>query len=153
MALTSRLAAAEDGLLAALVARQALPANPLAGVALRLGDPGSGARPEHVWIGEEATAEQVSDLSSQDTPTGGREEEFSLRVLVLATRSGEDYTALRDRATAMTAEVEETVRTNRTLGGAVEDSEVERIERMTGASENGRMILTTVFVKARGWLA
>lgn len=146
--LTSRLAAAEDGLLAAIADRAGL-----AGVPVRLGDPGSGVRPEHIWIAEEATARQVSDLSSQDTPLGGREENFELRVLIVATRSGDDYETLRDRATALCLEVEEAVRTTRKLGGAVEDSEVIQIERVSGATETGRAILTTVTVMARAWLA
>jgi hypothetical protein len=152
MPLTSRLAAAEDGLLAAIVAQAALPANPLAGVALRIGDPGSGARPEHVWIVEEASTAQVSDLSSQETPSGGREETFEIMVRVLASRSGDDYVALRNRATALAAEIETAVADNRTLGGAVEDCEVVRIERETGATEVGRAIVTTVVVFARSWL-
>ena len=148
MSLTSRLAAAEDGLLAAIAGR----AN-LAAVPKRLGDPGSGVRPEHIWIAEEATAEQLSDLSSQDVPTGGREENFSLRVVVLVSRSGDDYKALRDRLTALVLEVEEAVRLNRRLGGAVEDSEVERLERTTGAVEGARMAQMNVWVRARAWLA
>jgi hypothetical protein len=153
MALTSRLAAAEDGLEAAIIAQAALPANPLAGVAFRVGDPGSGVRPEHVWIVEEADAEQVSDLSSQETPAGGREENFSLRVRVLVSRSGDDWEAIRNRLTALAAEVETAVADNRTLGGAVEDCEVERIQRQSGASETGRAGLVTIYVKARAWLA
>lgn len=152
MALTSRLAAAEDGLLAAINTRAAIALNPLEGVAIRLGDPGSGARPEHVWIIEEATAEQTSDLSTADAGAG-REELFELSVRVLATRSGEDYPGLRDRSTAMGAEVEIAVAADRTLGGAVEDCEVVRLERSTGATEVGRAILLTVVVRARAWLA
>jgi hypothetical protein len=152
MPLTSRLAAAEDALLAAIVAQAALPANPLAGVALRLGDPGSGVRPEHVWVAEDARAEQVSDLSSQEFPSGGREETFEMRVLVLVTRSGDDYEALRNRATALAAEVETAVADDRRLGGSVEDCEVVRIERAGGATEMGRGILTTIYIGARAWL-
>jgi len=147
MTLTSTLANAESGLYDVIRAEPAL-----AGVPVSLGDPGSGVRPEHVWIAEEATAEQVSDLSSQDFPVGGREETFELSVRVLATRSGDDYRALRDRAATLAAGVETAVREHRTLGGAVEDSEVVRLERETGATEAGRGILTTVVVRARSWL-
>lgn len=150
--LTSHLADAEDGLLAAIQTQAATPSSAIAGVALRLGDPGSGARPEHLWIAEEASAEQTSDVSSASGGSG-REERFELTVNVLASRSGDDYVALRDRATALVAEVETAVAADRTLGGAVEDSEVIRLERQTGASEVGRAILTAVVVEARVWLA
>lgn len=145
MALTTRLKAAEDGLLAALVAETGL-----AGIPLRLGDPGAGVRPEHVWIAEEATASQLSDLSAQTD--GGREESFELQVKVIVTRSGDDYAALRDRATVLVQAIEHAVTNTRTLGGAVEDCEVIRIERTTGATEIGRGILHVVAIEARAWL-
>jgi hypothetical protein len=148
MALTSRLAAAEDGLLAAINGRAALAAVPV-----ELGDPGAGVRDEHIWIAEEATADQVSDLSSQYDPLGGREETFELNVRVMATRSGNDYEALRNRSVELVTEVETAVAEDRKLGGAVEDCEVRRIERGSGATEAGRLILTTVVVEARAWLA
>lgn len=148
MSLTSRLAAAEDGLLAAIQGRSGL-----AGVTVSLGDPGSGARPEHVWLVEEAIAERVTDVTPQASASGGYDERFELSVRVLATRSGDDYRALRDRSTALLLEVEEAVRTDPRLGGAVEDSEVIRIERESGATENGRGILATVIVEGRAWLS
>jgi hypothetical protein len=148
MALTSRLAAAEDGLLAAIAGRPEL-----AGVALRLGDPGSGVRPEHIWLVEEALAERVTDVTPQATNAGGYDERFEIAVRVLATRSGDDYEALRNRAMELVAAIENAVLENRTLGGAVEDSEVVRLERESGATENGRGILTTVVVEGRAWLA
>lgn len=147
MTLTSTLAIAETGLYDVIRAEAAL-----AGVPVTLGDPGNAVRPEHVWIAEEATVEQVSDLSSQDFPMGGREELFELNVRIIATRSGDDYRALRDRAIALAAGVETAVREHRTLDGTVEDSEVVRIERETAATDAGRAILTTVVVRARAWL-
>lgn len=148
MSLTSRLAAAEDGLAVAVLARPEL-----AGVAFRIGDPGSGVRPEHIWIVEEAEADQLSDLSSQKTPQGGREESFALRVRVMVSRSGDDWSLLRDRLTELGHAVETAVAESRTLGGAVEDCEVERIERQSGASESGRAGLLTLYVRCRVWLA
>jgi hypothetical protein len=148
MSLTSRLAAAEDGLLAAIQGR-----SELAGVAIRLGDPGSAPRPEHIWIVEAATAERVTDVTPQATNAGGYDERFELSVRVLATRSGDDYAALRDRAMELCAAIENAVIEDRRLGGAVEDSEVVRLERETGATENGRGILSTVVVEGRAWLA
>lgn len=153
MALTSRLAAAEDGLLSAIQTQAAVPGSALAGVALRLGDPGSGIRPEHVWIREEATAERLTDVTPQAVATGGDEERFELMVRIMTTRSGDDYDTLRDRATALAAEIETAVLNARTLGGAVEDAFVTRIERETGATEAGRAIVTTVVVEAVAWLA
>lgn len=146
MALTSRLAAAEDGLLAALTAA-------LAPVVVFLGDPGATVPAEAVWIAEDASADQVSDLSSQSTPAGGREESFELRVVVWTTAPGDDYPTIRSRAQTLAATVESTVAANRTLGGAVEDCEVSRIERHTGATGQGRAIQLDVFVAARSWLA
>lgn len=147
MSILTTLAAAEDGLLAALQA-----AAGLTGVPLRLGDPGSGVRPEHVWIAEEAVVEQVSDVSEGGT-AGGREETFELNVRILTTRGGDDFAALRDRATALVQAVEAAVAADRTLGGAVEDCEVSRIERESGATDVGRGILHTVVVTVRSWLA
>lgn len=145
--LTSTLAIAEDGLYDAVRA-----APELAGVPVDIGDPGAAVRPEHVWIAEEATAEQSSDLSSQENPAGGREELLELAVRIMVTRSGNDYRALRDRAAVLATGVERAVIYDHQLSGSVEDAEVVRIERVTGATEAGRMMLITVVVQARSWL-
>jgi hypothetical protein len=147
MSLTTRLGAAEDGLLAIMQGRPEL-----AGVAVQLGDPGSAPQPEHVWIVEEATAERVTDVTPQATATGGYDERFELMVRVLAIRSGNDYEALRNRALELVAGIELGVIADPKLNGAVEDSEVIRVERQSGATENGRGILTTVVVEGRAWL-
>lgn len=147
MSLTTRLAAAEDGLLAAIIAGAP------AGVPVTLGDPGATVPAEGIWISEDATAEQVSDLSSQSNPAGGREETFELRVIVFTSLPGDDYLTLRNRGITLCAVVETAVAGSRTLGGAVEDSQVVRIERNTGATTQGRALEQVVYVLGRAWLA
>jgi hypothetical protein len=145
--MTTTLASAEDGLLAAITS--AVPA----GVPVGLGDPGTLLGTEAVWVSEDASVEQVSDLSSQFMPAGGREERFDLRVVVFTSLPGDDYETLRDRGMTLCAAVETAVINDRTLGGAVEDAEVTRIERRSGVTNTGRALEMMVFVASRSWLA
>jgi len=136
MALTSRLKVAEDALLAAIQAQAAGGGSPPAGVALQLGSPGSGRKAEHVWIGEEATAEQ-SWAYTQQPNLREKAEVVELHVFVAGLRGSGDYDDVRDRLQELAAEVEEAVLTDATLGGAVFDSEVIRTDRAGGRHEKG----------------
>jgi hypothetical protein len=136
MALTSRLKVAEDALLAAIQTQAAGVGSPLAAVALQLGNPGLGRKAEHVWIGEEATAEQ-SWAYTQQPNLGEKAEVVELHVFVTVQRGGGDYDDVRDRLQVLAAEVEKAVLADSTLGGAVFDSEVIRIDRAGGRHEKG----------------
>lgn len=146
MALVSRLDAAEDGLLAALQGQAGL-----SGVALRLGDPGSGVQADHVWVSEGADATWDPDVTMGPSPS--MDEVFELRVVVLVARPGDDYATVRDRLMALADEVTQAVAANRTLGGAVEDCYVVRVERDGGLTDSGRVLLAEVRVRCRSALA
>lgn len=147
MTLTSRMAAAEDGLLFAMNQQ-----TDLAGLT-QLGDPGTTPPAEVVWITENAMADWNPDTTASDTNAGTFEEIYELHVRVLVMQSGNDYQTIRDRAMLLSAAVEEAVASYRTLNGAVEDSYVVHLQRSTGVTGEGRGIDMEITVRARSDLA
>ncbi len=152
MAQTSRLADAEDGLLAVILARAAIPGNALEGVTIQLGDPGSALEPDHVWILEDASADQHFDLT---TGPGAeeREETIILQVRCFTQRRGDDFLEQRTRVQAMSAEVEIAVRGDRSLSGKVFDAEVLALDRDGKRTSDTRTIHNTVRVQAKAYLS
>jgi hypothetical protein len=149
VSLTSRLSAAEDGLLAILQAQAALPSNPMAGIPLRLADPGSGVQQTHIWIPETAVATQTPTVTDQGGGTiGEREEILTLRVVVFVMQAGDDYVTLRNLGDGLVAEVQKAIFASRTLNGSVQDSWVEQVERSGGLTERGRVMDWTISVHA-----
>jgi hypothetical protein len=142
MTLVSKMEAAENGLLVAMQAQAAL-----TGVQVQLGDPGSSPPREIVWITEDAEAAWDPDVTMGTTPSF--DELYELHVKVLVFRSGDDYTALRDRAAELSGAVETAVGAYRTLNGAVDDSYVVGVKRSTGATNEGRGIETEITIRAR----
>lgn len=150
MPLTSQLAAAEDALLAALQAQAAEGGSPLAGVALQLGNPGSGRKVEHVWISEDATGEQSWDTTGSGAQS--KTEVITLTVFVFV-QKGSTYSEFRDRLQALVGEVEQAILADFRLGGAVDDSEVVRVDRAGGRTETGYMVAAEVQVRCTRWLS
>jgi hypothetical protein len=142
VSLTSKMEAAENGLLVALQAQAAL-----TGVQVQLGDPGSAPPAEIVWITEDAEAAWDPDVTMGLTPS--MDELYELHVKVLVFRAGDDYTAIRDRAAVLAGAVETAVGAYRTLNAAVDDSYVTHVKRATGATNEGRGIETEITVHAR----
>lgn len=151
MSLTSALAGAEDGLLERLQAQSQVPGSPLAGVPIRLGDPGVGLMQEHVFIAESASADQRFVVTG--TGANQKQEQFTLRVIVWVHREGDDYTATRDRAKDLLWEIEKAVAADPTLSGKVFDSWVSGLERRGGITDTGRALETTVLVTAIAFLS
>ena len=152
MAQTTSLAAAEDGLLALLQTRAAIPGNPLAGVPLHLGSPGGQPAIEEVWISDDVTTTQAFGLTNQAGGFEERWETIPLRVVVQLGMNG-DFATIRDRALDLASEVELAVRADRTLSGTVFDSEVEEITRSSGVADEGRLMVCTVLVRASAILS
>lgn len=152
MVLTSRLKAVEDALKAAIQAQAAGGGSPLAGVAIRLGNPGSGRKAEHVWISEDASAEQTWEVSAASAATATKAEVVSLAVFVYVQKAGDDYEAVRDRLQAMIGEVEQAVSTDPTLQGVAFDAEVTKIDRAGGRHEKGWMMAAEVSVRITDYL-
>lgn len=151
MGLTSALSNAEDGLLAAIIAQKGLGGSPLADVAVQIGDPGSGLQREHVWIAEEADADQAFAATAGTSEE--REERLNLRVFVFSSLGGDHYTELRDRAEALGGEIEKAVRADRDLGNSTFDAELVRIERQGGRTDEGRVMLLILTVSAIAYLS
>lgn len=152
MALTSRWAAAQDALLAALQARPAL-ASLVAARALTLGYPALGAQAEAMWISG-AVTEWVQGAGSTGTSTTAqREETFTLAVNVLVAKTGADYKTPRDRALTLAAELEAVLRADWTLGGALFEAFVAGGEVQEGVADTQRQVLVTIEVRCRAWLA
>lgn len=151
---TTTVAAAEDGLLAQIIARRALPGSPLAAsgtreaVPVRMGDPGGALLSEHVWLGEMVETEERWDTTG-DGLNQQREETFDLRVLAAVTWNGDDYDALRARANAIAEELELALMDDQSLGGAVWDSWVRGVRRDSGATDESRGMLYTLTIACR----
>lgn len=142
---TSRVAAAEDALLAALQADGTLAA--IAGPP-QLFEP-SDPLDEQVWIAEESE-------STQDVHTTGnvptRQEDFTIRVVVFVAKTGNDYKAVRDRGVALVAAIENVVRTNFTLTGAAFFADAVGVRRTSGAWEKRRGVVHEVSIRVRTYL-
>ncbi len=157
MSLTSTLKAAEDALLAQIIAQQQTPGSPLAsgpisgGVPIRLGDPGVNAQLEHVWIAEVAEASQTWELTGSGAYT--RRENFELGVRILIRQAGDDYATIRDRAAALSGEIEKAIVADVTLAGAVFEAWIARIQRETAADQESRFVLVSVTVGAQSYLS
>lgn len=146
MPLTTRLAEVEDGLFALLEANAANPTSALYQVAVTRGWPGDRLADEHVWIEEDATTTMQTDVTGPGrVPTV---EAGTLKVAVLVTSPGNDYLAARDRAHALAAEVENSVRDDFDMGTpAVFGSNVDAIRRSPAPAElNARGIFIEVEV-------
>ncbi|MGH2692324.1 MAG: hypothetical protein ACRDHM_07440 [Actinomycetota bacterium] len=139
--------AAEDALRTAIAGRAGL-----AGVQVDLGDPGSNVLPEHIWIAESAPDEE-QEWETTGVGSQQRRETFTIRVVVLVEQSGNDYQAIRDRARVLSAEIEEAVRANQTLAGAVFHAEVSADRRATGGTDEGRIVQREVLVRCMAFLA
>lgn len=150
MTLVSKLGAAEDALLALMLADSQLgTATPA--VPVGMGDPGAGVRKAHVWISDEADAEWEPGVTMGPTPT--EEETFDLRVVCLYARAGNDTTGLRDLVMALAASVCRIVADNRRLSNTVDDAYVTRVQRFGGATEGGRAMIVEVTVHCESTLA
>ncbi|HXF72680.1 MAG TPA: hypothetical protein VNO79_08755 [Actinomycetota bacterium] len=151
MAVTSRIAAAQDGLLAALQAQAAGQGSPLAGVQLTLGWPVD-QQAESCWVDEAGSAEQA--FASTTSPSTAEDEEtIRLTVRVLVRRGELSYKEARDRALAIAGEVHEALRADRTLGGAVFDAVVVGLDLESGVEGEARLVGVSVRVEARAFLA
>lgn len=115
MPLTTRFPAAQDGLKTLIAARPAL-----AGVQLILGDPLKELRRETIWIEGIVENWQRQPATSARDDLVAEEESFDLTVHVFALVTGAGYTAARNRAITLAGEVDLAIRSDRSLGGAVE---------------------------------
>jgi hypothetical protein len=105
---------------------------------------------EVVWVSGE-----VEDWNADFRVTAlqAKDETFVLRVHCLVTRTG-DYKAARDRAKTFAQAVEDTIRNNYTLNGAVELAQVKSVAlEEARLDERRHQVLITIYVACRAWLA
>lgn len=141
---SSRTAAAEDALLAALQADATLAA--IAGPP-QLWEP-SDPKDEHVWIAEQL--EETQDVhTTGNVPT--RQEDFVIRVRVWVVKTGNDYKAVRDRGVVLVAAIENVVRANFTLTGSVFFADISAIRRFSGPWDTRRGVIHEVSVRVRAY--
>lgn len=144
---------AQDRLYAALLARKALPGNPLAegatpaGVEISEGGPGTYEK-EHVWISGD-----IDTWTAQYTISGlqAKDESYELRVHVLVTKQTKSYVETRDRARVLLAEVERALSSDVFLGGCpITLAEIARFqmeEAIPSEQPMTRQILLTAWVR------
>ena len=140
--------AVEDAVLAAVRARASAPGSALAGVAIDPSEPLE-LQTEHVWIALADVASSFEPESTGYDAVGSWVETVTVPVRAHVQAEGDDWTALRDRAKALVAEVILAVRADPTLGAAVLDAQVVRLSRRGAAMERAIALLTTVEVSAR----
>ena len=151
MSTTSRIAAAQDGLLAAIAAQQAGPGSPLAGVQLALGHP-IDLQAEAVWVADDASSDQAHAATSQPG-SEDRGETIELQAKCFVVRGELDYKTARDRALALAGEVEDAVRADRSLGGAVFDAETQGLDLESGVDGENRLVGVTVRIRSTAYLS
>lgn len=130
----------QDALLAALSGTPVL-----AKITKGLGAPAKFDR-EHVWISGEV------DEWTLSYPVSGllaRDEQFTLRVHVLVTRTGKTYADARERVVVLGQAVEDVIAEDVTLGGAVMLATVARgsIDEATSGDGRARSLLLTIHVR------
>jgi putative component of toxin-antitoxin plasmid stabilization module len=122
---TTKFGAAQDGLFALLQARAAQSGNALNGIILDLGWPPTTPQDRSVFIDGTVDAWTVEDLTTHDAVSPmHRWERFIIPVICSRYHSSDDYQTTRNEALTYVAEVDYAVRTDRTLSGSVDDSEV-----------------------------
>lgn len=138
MTQTTNMRAGEDALLAVLTGA-GLPA----GVPVELGIPVAPAA-THVWIGEITEGTWEPDTSAPTDPA--YTETIDYQVGVITFLAGNDFAGARDAAYALVDLITVAIGANRTLGGAVDDAYVTRLERDSGANDAGRFVQVLVTV-------
>lgn len=147
MALTTRIAAAQDGLKTLIDARVAL-----ATVKRILGDPLKALAKETIWIsGDIEEGERVFELTGDDLAP--EEETFFILCHAFVMLTGDNYKKARDRALVLAGEIELAIRSDRTLGGSVEDeTEIVGFELASGALGQARVVEVMLRVRCRAIL-
>jgi hypothetical protein len=153
MPLTDQLEEAEAALKAILATAVADAASPFYRVALREGDPGARLEAEHVWIPEDAETSRRWDATGATSASRSAEETIDVNVRILVSRPGDDYPGIRGRLHALSKELERLVLNNATLGGSVWDAWVSQSKREGGATDQGRIMVMTVTVRATIYLS
>lgn len=160
MGLTSSLNEVEDAILALLLADTNLSALSKGAGKPRLGDPGAGIQAEHVFLVGEATTEQTDELTRPAGGSGLRRELVRIQIVVRVQRNGDDFVALRNRASVLVELVEGIIRANPFLpgstlpaAGAAWYCELVGMERAEGAGSKVRILDHVLHVQAVNYLA
>jgi len=142
---SSRVAAAEDALLALLQADGTLSVLDGPPQLFAPQDP----KDEHVWIAEEM--EETQDVhTTGNVPT--RQEDFEIKVVAFVVKTGDDYKATRDRGIVLVAAIENVIRTNFTMSGSIFFGDVVGIRRYSAAWDKRRGVMHEVAVRVRAYI-
>jgi hypothetical protein len=128
--------AAEAGLLAALRSRAGL-----AAVQVAPAHPGKTIKAEAVYLDDPSPVQRAAALGGRR-----RAEEYSIEVVVSVLRKGNDLAGVKARMWALVAEVEEAVRADPTLGGAVLTAQVGDIDPQSFRDPSASVAEATVKV-------
>lgn len=147
MALTSRIAAAQDALRTLLDARAALDT-----VKVDVGEPDT-IMAEHIWIaGTINEWRNEQDVSAGTMATAPREETFNLPVVCVVKKHAATYTAVRDRCLVLAGEVEKQLRDSHTINSTVQMAEVFPVSMDEGRDGSERACVIVLDVACRVWL-
>lgn len=124
---TSTIPAFKAALFAALLARPAL-----ADVQVSYGSPNPNPRPEFIWLHDVDGAQEARALGRL-----ARREDMSLEVRISVVKQGRDQQAATERAFALLAELEDTVRTDPAL-----DAQYAGAGQILAAQITGPMLLS-----------
>ncbi len=136
--------AAQDALLTALGAKEALDRGGAAEVALDIGFPVN-VRPEHVWIAGEADGALESELTAR----GPSRETFRLDVFVFVA-AAEEYAVLRDRLKTLATAVEGALASDG-FAAVVPSWSVTQYRLEEGTDGTNRQLCLELTVECRCW--
>jgi hypothetical protein len=138
---TSTIPALKGNLVALLKARTGL-----TGVQVSYGPPLPNPSREFIWCGK-ATGEQA-----WMTVAKTKSEEYELEIVILVLREGADMQAADERCFALFAELENALRADTTVSGAVADATVAGFELGEFATDSSREASLTVQVACKAWI-
>lgn len=115
-----------------------------------LGFPPGAVQTKHIWVdGNLADNEQMFGLSG----LAAKDENFTLRVHIVATAKANTYDVPRDRVKTITDELGDAISADFRLGDVVELAQVTGVELDEGIPDDAsRQVMATVAVACRAWL-
>jgi hypothetical protein len=138
---TSTIPALKTNLVAQLQARAAL-----SQVQVSYGPPLPNPGREFIWCSTTAGS-QVWETAAK-----GKLEEYDQRVVILVVREGVNMQAADARCFALCAELENTLRTDPTVNGAVNDAYLGGFTLSEGAGDSERESTLIVQIHCRAWI-
>jgi len=122
----------------------------LTGVQVTNGPPLPATQREYIWVGD---TEGIQELAAFNTPNQ-RHENYNVKVVVNVTREGEDAAAADARCFALCAELENQLRSDPTVSGAINLAMVTtfRLTEFVAPDNSNRTAQLVVDINCQQWI-